>query len=366
MTTRIAIVQRPAKLLDLPASLELAAAHIAEAAGAGAELIVFPETWLTGYPGWAFAHAEWGSALARELYAELLAASPVLPGGIGQLTRAAAEHRVSVVIGLNERAHPAGGTLYNSLVTIGPSGEILNVHRKLTPTHAEKLVWAPGDAAGLRAVELPAGRVGGLICWEHWNPLARAAMHAEYEDIHVAVWPDMTEEHLTASRSYAFEGRCFVIAAGLLLREADLPERLREGYLAAIGDGLTAPPEGGYFGGGSAVIGPDGEWVLPPQHGVDRILYAELDTERRAGMHLDLDVAGHYARPELLRLQIDRSRPTGVEELRAPAPGSPGAARAAAVPGASSRPRTPEASGPVAVAAHGTPTAPSHDRGAQP
>lgn len=317
MSTRIAIVQRPARMLDLASSLDIAVESIAQAAEQQAALVVFPETWLTGYPGWVFAHGAWGSPRGRELYAKLLAESAVVDEDLEPIRQAARDHGVSVVIGVNERPARGSGSLFNSLVTISPEGAVANLHRKLVPTHGEKLVWQSGDAAGLRAVELPIGRVGGLVCWEHWNPLARAALHAEYEQIHIAAWPDVTEEHLIASRSYAFEGRCFVVAAGLLVRESDVPEDLRSDYLAALGDELDAAPDGRYFNGGSAVVGPEGEWILEPQYGVEGVLIADLDLERIPGLHMDLDVSGHYSRSELLRLHVDRSRRGAVETSEA-------------------------------------------------
>jgi len=131
-------------------------------------------------------------------------------------------------MGLNERARAHAGTLYNSLVTIGADGTVRGVHRKLTPTHTERVVWAPGDAAGLIAHDTPVGRVGGLVCWEHWHPLARQALHVQDEQIHIAAWPDLPDMHRVASRAYAFEGRCFVLCAGQYL-STDVPDRTARG-----------------------------------------------------------------------------------------------------------------------------------------
>ena len=133
-----------------------------------------------------------------------------------------------MVVGVSERvsAGPGRGTLYNSLLTIGPDGQLLNHHRKLVPTYTERMVWGNGDADGLQAVDTPAGRVSGLVCWEHWMPLARQALHDSGEDIHVAVWPTVHDRHQLASRQYAFEGRCFVLAAGSVMRASSLPPEL--------------------------------------------------------------------------------------------------------------------------------------------
>ena len=202
----VAIVQRPPALLDLAASFDRAVAAVEEADGA--DLVVFPETWLTGYPAWVFGMAGWGDPEGRAWYARLLRESPAVGApddrddGLASLRAAAERTRTSIVIGLNERV---GGTLFNSLATIGPDGALLNLHRKLVPTHTERIVWAPGDAAGLRAVDTPVGRLGGLVCWEHWMPLARQALHADGEQVHVAAWPDIPELHEIAARGYARE-----------------------------------------------------------------------------------------------------------------------------------------------------------------
>lgn len=311
----VAIIQYPPAVLDLATSLSRAVDHVTEAADAGAKLIVFPETWLTCYPAWAFGMAGWDDATARHWHARLLAESPVLGAptdaedALGALRAVAANRQVTVVMGLNERA-PRGGTLYNSLVTIGPDGSTLNVHRKLVPTHSERIIWGAGDAAGLRAVDTPVGRLGGLVCWEHWMPLARQTLHASGEQIHVAAWPETSEIHLIAARSYAFEGRCFVLSAGLFLAVEDIPEALREAF--RIGVGPNAPATGLLFDGGSSVIGPDGNWVVEPVRGTPGIVLARIDLSAVDRAHHDLDVVGHSARNDVFELRVDARRREGV------------------------------------------------------
>ena len=161
---------------------------------------------------------------------------------------------MTLVVGIVERvaAGPGRGTLYNAVLTFGPDGALLNHHRKLVPTYTERMVWGPGDADGLRAVDTPAGRVGALVCWEHWMPLARHALHESGEDLHVALWPTAHEMLQVASRSYAFEGRCFVLVAGSLLRASSLPPELEPHP-----DRVTHPDQW-VMRGGSAIVGPDG------------------------------------------------------------------------------------------------------------
>lgn len=316
--TTVAIVQQPPAVLDLAASLERAVAHIDEAASAGAKLIVFPETWLTCYPAWVFGMAGWGDEEARRWHGKLVTESPIIGGahdlgdGIAPLRAVAAAREVTVVMGLNERS-ANGGTLFNSLVTIGPDGSVLNLHRKLMPTHTERIVWGIGDAAGVRAVDTPAGKVGGLICWEHWMPLARQTMHATGEQIHVSAWPDTPEMHQIAARSYAFEGRCFVLSAGLYLTSDDVPAELREAF--RLGVDANAPHEGEWFNGGSSVIGPDGAWVVEPQYNGPATILSEIDLSVIDREHQDLDVTGHYARHDLFELTVDARRRSGLVRL---------------------------------------------------
>src|SRR5215211_5956526 len=230
-TVRVAIVQAEVAP-DLQRGLEIPNDQASEAARAGAALVTFPETWLPGYPAWLDVCRDaglWDHPPVKAVYRRMAENSVVVDGASGhELGAIARRHRIAIVIGVVERVEsgPARGTLFNTLLTYGPDGALLNHHRKLVPTYTERLVWGPGDANGIRAVDTPAGRVGGLVCWEHWMPLARQALHESGEDVHVAVWPTAHEMHQVASRHYAFEGRCFVLAAGSLLRASALPPEL--------------------------------------------------------------------------------------------------------------------------------------------
>ena len=298
---------------DLPTALARTAAGVQEARAAGASLVVFPETWIPGYPAWLDLcrdAALWDHAPAKAVFARMAAASVCVPGpAFDALAAIAREAEVTLVLGVSERVERGRGrgTLYNTLLTLGPDGRLLNHHRKLVPTYTERLVWGSGDADGLRAVDTPAGRVGGLVCWEHWMPLGRQALHESGEDVHVAVWPTAHEMHQVASRHYAFEGRCFVLAAGALMRAAALPPELEPHP-----DRVTAPDQW-VLRGGSAIIGPDGRYLVGPVYDAPRVLVAELELGRIREESMTLDVTGHYHRPELFEfraLPTDR-RPAG-------------------------------------------------------
>jgi predicted amidohydrolase len=311
----VAIVQRPPALLDLAEGLNRAVEAIDEAQSA--DLVVFPETWLTGYPAWVFGMAGWGDPEGKRWYGELIRQSPVLGGvddaddGLAPIRAAARRNKVTVVLGLNERSQ-TGGTLYNSLATIDAEGRLVNLHRKTVPTHTERIVWGHGDGAGLRAVTTPAGRVGGLICWEHWMPLARQALHAEGEQIHVAAWPDTPEIHEIAARSYAREGGCFVVSAALFQTTADIPPSILDAY--RVGVGPDAPAEGVLFDGGSSIAAPDGSWLVEPVRGRAELIVAEINLDAVDEAHTDLDVVGHYSRPDIFTLQVDMTRPKNIEQ----------------------------------------------------
>ena len=294
-SSTVAIVQAEVAA-DLASGLRRTADLTAQAATSGATLVVFPETWLPGYPAWLDVCRDvalWDHAPVKQVFARMASESVVVDGDSGRaLGDIARANGVTLVVGVTERvaAGVGRGTLYNSLLIYGSSGELLNHHRKLVPTYTERMVWGPGDAAGLRAVDTPAGRVGGLICWEHWMPLARQALHDSGEDIHVAAWPTAHEMLQVASRHYAFEGRCFVLAAGSLLRAKDLPPELEpHPQRVTSGDQLV-------MRGGSAIIGPDGHYIAGPVYDEPTILTAELSLDRVREESMSLDVAGHYGR----------------------------------------------------------------------
>jgi predicted amidohydrolase len=292
---------------DAEAGIELTRDKALEAAGAGAELIVFPETWIPGYPAWLDSSRDaalWDHAPVKTVYARIAENSVAIPGpALDRLADAAREAKATLVLGLSERVgRGAGrGTLYNSLITIGPDGRLLNHHRKLMPTYTERLIWGAGDVEGLRAVDTPAGRVSALVCWEHWMPLARQTLHESGEDVHVAVWPTVHDLHQVASRQYAFEGRCFVLASGALMRASSLPPELEPHP-----DRVTGPDQW-VLRGGSAIIGPDGKYIVEPVFDEPRIVMAELDLRRASEESMTLDVTGHYHRPELFDFRALRT-----------------------------------------------------------
>ena len=284
---------------NLDACLELTRVKALEAAAKGAELIVFPETWIPGYPAWLDVcrdSALWDHAPVKAVFARIAENSVSIDGpAFAHLADTAREASATLVVGISERVDRGigRGTLYNSLVTIGPDGKLLNHHRKLMPTYTERLVWGAGDVEGLRAVDTAAGRVSALVCWEHWMPLARQALHESGEDVHVAVWPTVHDLHQVASRQYAFEGRCFVLASGALMRASALPPELEPHPDRVSG------PDQWVLRGGSAIIGPDGKYIVEPVYDEPAILTAELDLRRANEENMTLDVTGHYHRPEL-------------------------------------------------------------------
>ncbi len=303
---RVAIVQHPPAFLDLDGSVELAVGYVAEAARNGARLVAFGETWLPGYPAWIFGAAGWDDGAAKRAHARLMRNSVSVPGpAVERLAQSAREQHVHLVMGCHERdSRYSRGSLFNSVLFFDDSGTLLGVHRKLWPTHAERLVWGLGDGSTLRSYDTSIGRIGALVCWEHWMPLPRFVLHASGEQIHVALWPETVEMHHIASRHYAFEGRCFVVCAGSYLRAADIPSDFEP--MAAFGDlGDLGGAGGELIPGGSGIIGPDGHWVTAPVAHEATIVYGDIDLARVAEEQMAFDAAGHYGRPDIFQLTVD-------------------------------------------------------------
>lgn len=305
---RVAVVQGESEGLEpVNASLDRTEALAAEAAREGAQLVVFPETWIPGYPAWFDICRDvglWDHEPVKNVHARYSDMSVDVHGREGaRLSALAQSLGITLSLGVSERvaSGPGRGTLYNSILTYGADGSLLNHHRKLVPTHTERLVWGPGDADGIRGVDTQVGRLGGLICWEHWMPLARQALHESGEDIHLAAWPTAHERNQIASRQYAFEGRCFVLIAASVMRASALPSELE------AHPGRVPSAEHWVIRGGSAIVGPDGVYIVEPVYERPAILHAELDLTRIPREQMALDVAGHYSRPDVLSLQVRRT-----------------------------------------------------------
>jgi nitrilase len=296
----VACVQVEPAILDRAGTIDRLTERTAEAAAAGATLVVFPETFVPAYPSsvWAKALAGWGEPGAKEAFALLHRESLEVPSAeADRIGAAAREHGVWLVVGVNELDPARPGTLYNSLLYYSPDGELALHHRKLVPTNHERLVWGQGDGRGLRALETPIGRIGGLICWENYMPLARFSLYESGVEIYVASTADDGDAWQATLVHLARESRAFVIAPCHFQRASSYPDDFP---LAALLEGHDLLGRGG-----SAILGPDGGYLAGPLYGEEGILYAELDPTRLAEERQRFDPAGHYHRPDLLRLTVN-------------------------------------------------------------
>jgi len=288
----VAAVQATPVFLDRDATVEKACRLVKEAASAGASLIAFPETFIPTYPDWIWRMPAWRDA---ELVARLYRESVTVPGPtVDRLGAAAAEAGAYIAIGVNEID---GGTLYNTLLYLGPDGDLLGRHRKLMPTGGERTIWGMGDGSTLDVVPTPFGVVGGLICWENYMPLARAAMYAQGVDIYLAPTWDNSDTWLATLRHIAKEGGCYVLGIAPVLRATDVPTELRGD---AYGDELDWMSRGL-----SAIIAPGGDIIAGPLAEQEGILYAAIDPELAQAQRRHFDPIGHYSRPDVFNLHVD-------------------------------------------------------------
>jgi len=302
MRTKVAVIQKPPVLLNKQKTIQSMLDSIDEAVGEGAGLLVFPEAYIPGYPTWAWRLRPGGDmALCGEIHARLRQnAVDLARGDLKVVQHAAKKHGVCIVVGISELdSQFSGTTLFNTVVVIGPDGGILNRHRKLMPTNPERMIWGPGDASGLRVVDTPAGRLGSLICWEAYMPLARYALYAQDIDIFVSPTWDTSDTWLASMRHIAMEGGCWVISTGTAIQGGDVPADFPER------DRLFDDEE--WINVGNAVVvKPMGEVIAGPLNKEKGILYAEIDKEAARRARRSFDVCGHYSRSDILSLSVDR------------------------------------------------------------
>ena len=303
---KIALAQIAPVWLNRLATTEKVAEWILRAGREGADLVCFGEALLPGYPFWVERTdgARFDSPLQKRLYAHYAEQSVVIErGDLDSLCAAAAESGTSVYIGTMERASNRGGhSLYCSMIYIDAEGQIGSVHRKLVPTYEERLVWAPGDGHGLRTHALGPFTVGGLNCWENWLPLARASLYAAGEDLHVAIWPGSVRNTADITRFIAREARSFVVSVSGLMRAEDIGDDLpHAGELKAAADEVMAD-------GGSCLAAPTGDWLLEPETGSESLRIAEIDHRLVLEERQNMDVVGHYSRPDVTELRVNRRR----------------------------------------------------------
>jgi nitrilase len=302
MSTKVAVIQKPPVLLDREKTIARALESIDEAVRAGASLLVFPEAYIPGYPTWIWRLKPGGDmALSNELHARLRRNAIDLGGDdLQPLQEAAMRHGVTIVIGLHEiDSGFSGTTLFNTVVVIGPDGRLLNRHRKLMPTNPERMVWGMGDATGLKVVDTPAGRLGCLICWESYMPLARYALYAQGIEIYVNPTWDNGETCLATLRHIAKESGSWVIGTATAMQGSDVPEEFPERQ-------RLFDPDEWINNGEAVVIQPTGAIAAGPLKREKGILYAEIDAEAARRARRSLDVCGHYARPDIFSLSVSR------------------------------------------------------------
>ena len=291
-----AAVQATPVFLDRDATVEKVVELTAKAATQGAGLVVFPEAFIPTYPDWVWRAPAWSD---QPFYNRLVAESVTVPSAtterIGQAARAA---QTWLAVGVNERDR-GSGTLYNTLLYFTPDGSFAGRHRKLVPTGGERTIWGQGDGSTLTVLDTAFGRLGGLICWENYMPLARAALYARGLDIHLAPTWDTSDCWLATLRHIAKEGRVFVIGTNSFLRGSDVPAGLpgRDTLYGGAEDHLSH--------GGTAIIGPDGTVLAGPLYGEQGILYAEINVALARASRREFDPIGHYARPDIFTLTVD-------------------------------------------------------------
>lgn len=299
---KIAAVQYPPVYYDLEKGLERAVEIIAEAANDSVQCLVFPEAWLTGYPMLAWdipPENDFGpfSAVYRRMFEN---APNLKRNELDPIREAAKEYGVVVVVGFTEQAHEmSAGTLYNSVAIIDATGEILNVHRKTMPTNAERMVWGFGDGSGLNVVDSAVGRIGALLCWENFMPLARAAIYAQNVEIYCAPTADTSDNWLASMQHIGREGSCFVVGVASTIEGEDIPDDLPPHQPGNLEKGWLEP-------GNGIICGPLGDIIAGPKFEEKGFLVSHIDLGQVREARRSFDVVGHYSRPDIYQLTVNR------------------------------------------------------------
>jgi len=316
----VGLVQQPPVFMNLNESVKNALHFVDDCVNKGAEIIVFPETWLPGYPVWLDYSPKaglWDHTPAKTLFRLLFENSlEINDEYFIQLQKSAQKNKCVIVMGCHEKK---GRTLYNTIFYFKADGSF-ELHRKLMPTYTERLIWGIGDGSTLPVFEHKKTRIGGLICWEHWMPLSRAAMQHQNEDIHIAQWPMVKDLHQIASRHYAFEGQCYVLACGCTLTKQQMIDGLNsvcktEEDKLALELIYEIPGSGNDFvlHGGSSIIKPDTGFLVEPVLDKNELIFADLNMNILSEGNLFLDTAGHYSRPDVFQLLVDTRAKKNVE-----------------------------------------------------
>ena len=298
---KVAAAQVAPHFLDRDKTVEQACKLIAEAAENGAKLIVFPEAFISGYPDWVWLVPNGNGKMLSDLYSELVESAVSIPDeATRQLCQAAKDAGIYVTMGVHERnSEASGASLFNTLLYIDDQGTIIGKHRKLIPTGGERHVWGQGDGNTLPVFETDFGKLGGLLCWENFMPLARQAMYLGGTQIYVAPTWDSSENWLLSMRHIAREGGMFVISVCQALKMDDIPDHYEFKKLYAVDD-----EDEWINGGNSCIVNPYGEIIAGPLDSKQEILYAELDLSLITKAKRGFDVAGHYARPDVFKYEI--------------------------------------------------------------